>query len=103
MAGKFLIEDDWYLIKDNYSWNLGKKVKNPTKKKEFESRSMTYHATPEQAIAFYLKNCRSEALRRASDGTIENILDIITAENKRVLEAVCGRVKTDIEKEDANR
>ena len=103
MAGKFLIENDWYLIKDNYSWNLGRKVKNPTKKKEFDNGTMTYHATPEQAIAFYLKNRRSEALRSASDGTIENVLNIITAENERTLKAVCEAFKEVLEKDDADR
>ena len=94
---KFLIEDGWYIIPDVYSWNLAKQLKNPTKTKEFDNHTMTYHATVEQALAFYLQYRRSEASRNASDGTIENILNIITAENKRTLEAVCETVKRAID------
>lgn len=97
---KYLLEDNWYIVKDNYSWNLAKRRKNPKEKNEWDYNSMTYHATPEQAIAFYLKNCRSEALGSVESGTIEDILNIITAENKRLLFTLSQRFNEILEKGD---
>ncbi len=80
MPAKFLIEDDWFLLEDKYSWNLGRH-----EKKGGRFKDLTYHATPEQAIAHYLKYCRSEALHEAARGTIDDVLDILTRQNEKLL------------------
>ena len=79
MPATFLIENGWFLVEDKYSWNLGRRDKNG------RFKDQTYHATPEQAIQHYLRYCRSEALHGAAHGTIQDVLDILTRENERLL------------------
>lgn len=83
MQANFLIENGWYMVEDTYSWNLGR-----LDEKSGRFKDLTYHATPEQAIAHYLKYRRSEALHEAAHGTIQDVLDILTRENERLLSAL---------------
>lgn len=80
MPAAFHLEDDWYLVEDKYSWNIGKLDSTSGRYK-----SQTYHANVEQALRYYLNYRRAEALHSAAHGTIEDVLDIITSENDRLL------------------
>ena len=81
-TARFLIEDGWYIFPDSYSWNLGKLNERSTRMGSFDN--VTYHATIEQALEFYLRIRRSEACRIASDGHIEDALNTLLSENKRL-------------------
>ena len=80
--GKFHIEGDWYLTTDPYSWILAKRLKKPTEKSEWAD--MTYHRTPEDALRHYFHLKQREAVGKAEDGAIKDMVDILFAENKRL-------------------
>lgn len=80
MTGKFLIEDDWYLIADENSWNIARKTGR--EKKMFTD--MTYHRTPEQALEYYLRKRQSEACRRVSQGDLRTLVETLSSEHERL-------------------
>lgn len=82
--GKFHIEGDWYIVPDQLSWNLARRLKNPQKNKEWAE--MTYHSTPGDALKHYFLLMQRERARSAEDGTLKDLVDIFSAENKRLSE-----------------
>lgn len=86
MTGKFLIEDNWYLIADENSWNIAKKNKEGKTKAEFSST--TYHHTPEDAIKFYLAKKQRESASKAEDGTLKDLVTILSSERDRLSETL---------------
>ena len=85
--GTFHIEENWYLIPDELSWNLAKKVKEGTKQKA-EYYGTTYHASPAAALLFYIEKRRREAAGNAGDGDLRDLLNILSSENKRLSDAL---------------
>ena len=83
---KFHIEGDWYLVTDEYSWNLARKA-NATRKKH-EWAEITYHPNPESALKAYIAIKQRRTAGNAGDGTIKDLVDILSAENKRLSELV---------------
>lgn len=81
---KFHIEDDWYLVPDDYSWNLARKG-NATRKKH-EWAEITYYHDPESALNAYIAIRQRRTAGNAGDGTIKDLVDILYAENKRLSE-----------------
>ena len=82
--GKFHIEGDWYILPDQYSWNLARKTNS--KKPKNMWTDITYHRTAADAMKRY---CERQALLTAGngrDGTVSDLADILTAENKRLSE-----------------
>lgn len=82
MSGKYLIENDWYLIADEMTWNVGKRLPKPSKDKEFYQ--LTYHTSAEKALRYYLALSQRESVRRHADGTLKDCIDILSAENERL-------------------
>ena len=82
--GKFHIEDDWYLVPDEFSWNLCKKAKSLKKKGEWSE--ITYHRTPQDALRHYFYMKASATARMAGEGTLKDLIDLLSAENKRLSE-----------------
>lgn len=88
---QFSIDGTWFMVEDAYSWNICKYDKKG------HAENVTYHATIEQAVAFYLENRRSEASLRADTERLEELLNILLAENKRLAETLGGRFKAIVE------
>lgn len=82
---KFKIDDDYYLFKDEYSWNIGKKI---VKKRGIEYKMLAYLGSPEQAINTYLNIKQGESAENHGDGTIYELLDIFITEKKRASETL---------------
>ena len=81
--GKFHIEGDWFLVPDDYSWNLCRRAKTPTKKMPWAE--ITYHRTPVDALVRYCEISRLDTAKKGKDGTINDLADMLTAENDRLL------------------
>ena len=80
--GAFHIEDDWYLVPDEYSWNLAKKVE--FKGKDF--KTVGYCNSPENALQYFLKLKQSEVAQNASDGDLTDLMRILSSETNRLRE-----------------
>lgn len=83
---KFHIEGDWYIVPDQYSWNLARRAKKPTDKSEWAE--MTYHSSVEAALRHYLRLKQAETAGKAQDGTLKDLIDNLTAERNRLSEAL---------------
>ena len=83
-TGRFRIDDRHYLVKDTYSWNI------KTLDKKGNPEKTTYHATPEQALRFYLQEMRSEGLGNCSDRGIHEALGNLLSSNEMVLNQLGG-------------
>lgn len=81
--GKFHIENDWYLLPDENSWNLCRLAKTPTKKSQWAET--TYHRTPADALLRYCEISRSVRAREGEDGTVKDLADMLAKENERLL------------------
>ena len=83
MAGRFLIEDDYYISRDPYCFILSRYTG-----KEIDGspvyESLTFHSKPEDALLSYLHIRQGEKLKKADNGTIKEMIDILSAENKRL-------------------
>ena len=79
----FHIEDDWYLVPDQYSWNLARKSKTPSPK--FMWAEITYHNTQAEALIYYMEQKQREAAGNARDGELADLIDILSAEQKRLV------------------
>ena len=80
----FHIEGDWYLVPDEFSWNLCRKLKTPQKKQTWAE--ITYHRTPQAALNHYLDIKVRETAGKAGDGTLKDLVNILAKENKRLSE-----------------
>lgn len=81
--GKFHIEGDWYLLPDENSWNLCRRLKNPGHKKTWAEA--TYHRTPTDALLRYCEISRLARAREGEDGTVKDLADMLAKENERLL------------------
>lgn len=81
---KFHIEGDWYLVPDEYTWNLCRK--SYAEKRHSEWAEITYHRTPQDALNHYFDLKVQETARKAGDGTLKDLVDILSTENKRLSE-----------------
>lgn len=81
--GKFHIDGDWYLVPDDYSWNLCRRAKTPTKKMPWAE--ITYHRTPVDALTRYCEISRLSRAREGEDGTVKDLADMLAKENERLL------------------
>ena len=84
MAVYYHIEDDYYLVRDEWSWNIEKKV-NYSKK---EYLPLAYCITLEDALKYYLRLRQSESARKAPEGTIYDLIDILTTKIKTLTETL---------------
>ena len=82
--GKFHIEGDWYLVPDEYSWNLCRSFKTPQKKQNWAE--ITYHRTPQDALKHYFDLKVQETAGKAGDGTLKDLVELLAKENKRLSE-----------------
>lgn len=81
--GVFHIEDDWYLVPDQYSWNLARKSKTPSPKSIWAE--MTYHNTQAEALIYYWEQKQREVAGNAEDGELADLIDILSAEKNRLV------------------
>ena len=84
MSGKFLIEDDYYLVADQYSWNIGRYLKENDKSGEPVLSYISYHKTPEQALQSYLSLRQKQSAIQADNADIRDLVDILSTENRRL-------------------
>lgn len=79
---KFHIEGDWYIVPDQYSWNLARRAKTPNKKSEWAE--MAFHPSVEAALRHYLRLKQAETAGKAQDGTLKDLIDNLSAERNRL-------------------
>lgn len=82
--GAFHIEDDWYLVPDQYSYNIGKIVRYSEKTGEPIFSFESYHTTIEQALLSYIALRQKLALTQADMGEIIDALNIVYVETIRL-------------------
>lgn len=78
----FHIIDDWYLVADDYSWMVGRKVgTNMIKGVEYPAfKECIYHKKPEDALkSFCIKYARNSVKQRA-EGTLLDLVNILSSE-----------------------
>lgn len=82
--GAFHIEDDWYIIPDQYSWNLAKY--NGTDKKTGRPmyEYIAYCTELDEALRYYLKLKQRETALEAPDSEISELVGILVGEKKRL-------------------
>ena len=88
MAAYYHIEGNYYLVPDEFSWNIGhpKRVNKKTGLYDFSFDS--YHSTIEDALIYYLKIKQRLSATRGEPGTIRDLMDKLTAETKTFTETV---------------
>ena len=95
---RFLIEGNWYLVEDEFSWALAKPAGGTNKKTgEILLRMVSFHSTPEEALNYYLRQKQRESAMNHTDGTIKDLIGILIAEKERlsdVLQNVFHEVQT---------
>lgn len=90
--GVFHIEDDWYLVPDQYSWNLARKSKKPSPKSMWAE--MTYHRTQAEALIYYMEQKQRETAGNAKDGELSDLIDIFIERT----EPACSRAQNSLQK-----
>lgn len=96
----FHIIDDWYIVPDDYSWMVGRKVGSHTiNGVEYPKfKDEIYYRKPEDALkSFCIKYARNNAKQRA-EGTLLDLVNILSSEYK-MLEQHIDTVLTEIYKE----
>ena len=92
MIIKFLIEDDYYIVIDEYSYNLARFMGTTEKKNKGKTNDVLdtigYFSSIEKVLSAYLELRQKNELKRAGEGTLQDLADIITAENKRLAETL---------------
>lgn len=83
--GKFLIEGNYYIVPDEFSYNIAKKI---NKKRGAEYENIAFCSTPEDALRYYLRLKHGESAGRAGDGSIKDLIDTLTAETKKLSETL---------------
>ena len=84
---KFHIEGDWYIVPDQYSWNLARKAKASKQKADWAE--ISYHPSPEKALKHYLRLKQLETAGKAGDGELNDLIDTLHAEHERLLPLLC--------------
>lgn len=83
--GAFHIEDDWYLITDDYSWNLAKRViRTRDGKPSVEYKSELFYETPKQALKDYIAIRQREAAAVAPNGELTDLISLLISETTRL-------------------
>lgn len=94
---RFLIEDDWYLVSDEFSWNIEEKIIAKRRDRISEEfRAKAFCSTLEDALKYYLNMKQLEKAKTAMDGTIYDLIDILTAEKKKIVSIAEITVSTSI-------
>ena len=88
MAAYYRIEGNYYLVPDEFSWNIGKQIRisKSTGKPEFSF--ISYHSTPEDALRYYLKIKQRSSAIEGGHGTIRDLMDKLTVETKNFTETL---------------
>lgn len=84
---RFKIEDDWYIIVENYDYAIGK-YKGKDKKGKDVYNIIGYYATPEKALVGYVEYRQRMTLLQADTGELRDMVDILSNERKRLSETV---------------
>lgn len=89
---KFLIEDNYYIVTLNNCYALAKYTgaRKRGEKEEDGMDMICYHSTVGDCLKRYCEIRRREATAKACDGTIEEMMRILSSESKRLSE----RLKT---------
>lgn len=89
---KFLIEDNYYIVTLNNCYALAKYTgtRKRGEKEEDGMDMICYHSTVCDCLKRYCEIRRREATAKVCDGTIEEMMRILSSENKRLSE----RLKT---------
>lgn len=84
--GRFLIEDNYYVVVLDNCYALGKATGKRTRNGEEDITMdlISYHATPEKILSRYLEIRQAQSLAEACDGTIGDMVRILSTENKRL-------------------
>lgn len=81
---RFKIEDDWYIIVENYDYAIGK-YKGKDKKGRAMYNIIGYYATPEKALVGYVEYRQRMTLLQADTGELRDMVNILSSERKRLL------------------
>lgn len=83
---KFLIEDDWYVVVLDNCYALGKYrgTRLHRGKQEDDFDFSCYFDNPIDVLKRYAQKRQREAVGKARDGTIKDMVDILVAENERL-------------------
>ena len=84
--GKFLIEDNYYIVALDNCYALAK-VLNKTSKDGKEYADMDcicYYSDPEKCLEKYLSYRQHLASYKAADGTLKDLINILSSENNRM-------------------
>ena len=84
---RFKIEDDWYIIVENYDYAIGK-YKGKDKKGRAMYNIIGYYATPEKALVGYIEYRQRMTMLQADTGDLRDMVDILSSERKRLLQTV---------------
>lgn len=89
---KFLIEDNYYIVTLNNCYALAKYTgaRKRGEKEEDGMDMICYHSTVGDCLKRYCEIRRREATAKVCDGTIEDMMRILSSENERLSE----RLKT---------
>ena len=84
---KFLIENDYYIVIDEYSYNLAQPNgymigRNGQRYETY--KTIGYYSTIERALSAYLEISQREALNKAEEGTIADMMKILSSERERL-------------------
>ena len=85
---KFLIEDNYYIVTLNNCYALAKYtgVRKRGEKEEDGMDMICYHSTVGDCLKRYCEIRRREATAKVCDGTIEDMMRILSSENERLSE-----------------
>lgn len=81
---RFKIEDDWYIIVENYDYAIGK-YKGEDKKGRAMYNIIGYYATPEKALIGYIEYRQRMTMLQADTGDLRDMVDILSSERNRLL------------------
>ena len=84
---RFKIEDDWYIIIENYDYAIGKYMRTDKKGKDVYN-IIGYYATPEKALVGYIEYRQRMTLLQADTGDLRDMVDILSSERKRLLQTI---------------
>ncbi len=82
--GAFHIEDDWYIVPDQYSWNVAKYNGADKRTGRPMYEYLAYCTELEDALMFYLKLKQRETAVEAPDSEISELVGILKGEKERL-------------------
>lgn len=84
---RFKIEDDWYIIVENYDYAIGKYMRTDKKGKDVYN-IIGYYATPEKALVGYVEYRQRMTMLQSDVGDLSDMVDILSNERKRLSETI---------------